>query len=113
MKKNNISKVLILCTLIISTAVGIKAYSYSGRYGGTDGKSINFVWWTGWNIQGDYTEATAANRPDSNSYWKQVYARCGEDGSYSEWAAPATKQIRHKDLGPYTTDKYEAKAFWQ
>lgn len=103
---------LITCCVITGSTLGVSAASSSGRYGGPDGQSIDKEWHTGWNIQGDYLEATASNRSDSPAYQKRVYARSGTDGSYSEWVYSGRHSITHKDFGPYKTDLYEARFYW-
>ena len=76
-----------------------------------DGKSINYEWHTGWNVQGDYTEETTSNRADSPSYQKRVFARSGADGSYSEWVPSGRTSLAHKDFVPYKTDLYDARFY--
>ena len=103
----------IICAFALAGSfIGVAAASETGRYGGNDGMSINKEWHTGWNVQGDYLEATASNRADSPAYQKRVYARSGVDGSYSEWVPSGRTSVTHKDLGPYHTDLYEARFYW-
>lgn len=100
-----------MCSLSGSFITTIAA-SKSGTYGGTNGRSINKEWHTGWNVQGDYAYAKASNRSDSPAYQKRVYARSGTNGSYSEWVYSGQHSISHKDFGPYRTDLYEARFYW-
>lgn len=111
MKKRNFAIYIVMC-MLVGSVLGVSAASGSGRYGGKDGKSINKQWHTGWNIQGDYTQATSSNRSDSAAYMKRVYARSGVEGCYSEWVPSGRSSITLKDFGPYKTDKYEAKFYW-
>ncbi len=98
--------------LLVGSILGVNAASASGRYGGWNGVSLNYSWHTGWNINGDYTQATATNRSDSTAFMKRVYARSGTDGSYSEWVRSGAHSISHKDFGPYGTNRYEARFYW-
>ncbi len=111
MKNKNIGVFFAVCALA-GSVVGVSAASASGRYGGADGKSINYDWHTGWNIQGDYTQATATNRADSKAYMKRTYARSGTEGSYSQWVSSGRHSISVKDFGPYKTDLYDARFYW-
>lgn len=111
MKKSRLCAFMTVCALA-GSVLGVSAASGSGRYGGWDGQSIDKEWWTGWNVQGDYTQAQATNRSDSPAYMKRVYARSGVEGSYSEWVPSGRTSISCKDFGPYKTDLYEAQFFW-
>lgn len=90
---------------------GVSVASAGGRYG-DDGKAINYEWHTGWNVQGNYTEAPTSNRADSPAYQKRVFARSGADGSYSEWVPSGRTSVTHKDFVPYKTDLYDARFYW-
>lgn len=102
---------LAIC-ILSGFVVGISAASGKGRYGGSDGMSIDKEWHTGINIIGNYTEGTASNRYDSPAYQKRVYVRSGENGSYSEWVSSGRHSITHKDFGPFGTDLYEVRFYW-
>lgn len=111
MKKRSFGTFLTMC-ILAGSIMGVSAASGSGYYGGSDGKSISKEWHTGWNVSGDYTQAKASNRGGYTAYMKQVYARSGDDGSYSDWVRSGTNSVTHKDYGPYRTSKYEARFYW-
>lgn len=110
--KKKIAKYATITILLITCTVSVYAYSFSGVYGGPGNISIAWEWWTGWNVNGDYTESVATNRSGQAAYAKQVYARSGTDGSYSEWKSSGTQEARVKDSGPYGTSDYAADAYW-
>lgn len=95
-----------------ASMLSVCAYSYSSYYGGATGQDISWNWWTGWNINGDYTEAVAANRPGHSAYMKRAYARMGSEGSYSEWKRSGDHEARVKDYGPFGSPEYEARGYW-
>lgn len=111
MNKRNFCAFLTVC-IFAGTVLGVTAASGSGFYGGTDGSSIRKEWHTGWNISGDYTLARATNCGGNKAYMKQVYSRSGDSGSYSDWVSSGTNSVSHKDFGPYGTDAYEARFYW-
>lgn len=102
-------KYLAFACAVSGTLGTVGAYSESGSYGGSDGKSIRSEWWTGWNITGDYTEAHAKEK--YGKYYKRVYARSGSEGSYCDWAGYGIEAWQ-KDMGPYSTRDYEARFYW-
>lgn len=114
MKLTKAFKSLLLVSLFaVLSVVSVSAASDSGVYGGNDKKSLTWAWHTGFAINGDYTQATATNRTGYPAYMKRVYARSGVDGSYSGWVASGTHSISHKDYGPYRTDLYDARFYWE
>lgn len=105
-------KVFLSIILLMGTFISASAYSYSSYFGGKSGSDISWNWWTGWNVQGDYTEAVAANRAGHPAYMKRAYARSGATGVYSDWMYSGDYEARAKDYGPYGTTDCAAYGYW-
>ena len=110
--KKAFMSLLLMVSFALFFTITVGAASDDGFYGGYDGVSLTWEWHTGWNLNGDYTQATAANRPSKPAYMKRVYARSGDSGSYSEWVPSGTQSITQKDFGPYNTSLYDARFYW-
>lgn len=65
----------------------------------------------GFNIfKGDWIEGTMSNgTAEARKYEKQVYARSGAGGTYSDWS---TGTITHRDWGALNNGYSEVRGFW-
>lgn len=68
----------------------------------------------GWSLKGLWVEGTMSNgTPEAKNYEKQVYARSGGKGSYSDWAPKTQSSITHRDYGAFDDDYAEVKGDWR
>lgn len=68
----------------------------------------------GTSLQGKWIEGTMSNgAPAAYNYQKQVYARSGAGGTYSDWAKKSTRSITHRDYGSLFDDYAEVKGYWR
>ena len=65
-------------------------------------------------INGKWVEGTMSNgASDAWNYQKQVYARSGASGTYSDWAPKRQGSITHRDYGSFTDDYAEVRGNWR
>lgn len=98
---------LFLGAMTLGTVAGVSAAEGGWNYGPDN--SLSCQWWTGWNINGDYTETHARN----TGYEKRAYARSGGEGKWSDWGSKVTFDTHIKDMGPYGTNQYDADATYR
>lgn len=106
MKKSLIAVVAVVATLMAGAVTSLAA---SGTEWMGSNNNLKFSWHTGWNVQGDYTYAELVGYGNE----KQVYARSGDSGEYSDWVSATTQKVSAKNFGPYKTKKYEAHGYWR
>lgn len=113
MFKKSCLKFCMMGAILASSLIGISAYSYASTFGGKTDNDIDWMWWTGWNVQGDYTEAVATNRSGHAAYMKKADAKSGPGGyTTSGWVSSGTQEARAKDFGPHSTNEYSAYGYW-
>ncbi len=65
-------------------------------------------------IQGLWVQGTMSNGTnEAYNYHKQVYARSGASGTYSEWAKKSAPSITHRDYGAFDDDYAEVRGNWK
>lgn len=68
----------------------------------------------GTSIKGLWVEGTMSNGTnEAYNYQKQVYARSGASGTYSEWAKKSAYSITHRDYGAFGNQYSEVRGYWK
>ena len=69
---------------------------------------------SGVSLRGCWTEGTMSNGTKAAyDYYKQVYAREGDGGTYSDWAPKTKPSITHRDYGSFSSDYAEVRGYWK
>lgn len=102
----------IMCFSLIVTVVS--AVVVSAGYNLGPNNIFHMECANGINLQGAWTQGTMSNgAQEAYNYEKQVYAREGNTGTYSEWAPKSQASITHRDYGGYTSGYAEVKGYWR
>ena len=72
------------------------------------GSSVKGLW-----VQGTMSNSCIAGNNECKKYEKQVYARSGASGSYSNWAPITQASITHRDYGSFFDDYAEVQGYWK
>lgn len=92
MKK--LKKFGIILFLSLTTIVTVAAASGTIWYAGN---TIKLSWYTDYNTSGDYIDATMTGYGST----KCVYARMGENGTYSKVVESSELSVQVRDYGPF------------
>lgn len=71
------------------------------------GSSIKGLW-----VQGTMSNGCKSGNNECLKYEKQVYARSGAGGTYSDWAPRTQTSITHRDYGAFNNDYAEVRGLW-
>lgn len=70
---------------------------------------------TGVAYNGLWVQGTMSNgvQSECEKYEKQVYARSGDGGTYSDWAPKSQRSVTHRDYGAFGNDYASVSGNWR
>ncbi len=83
---------MILFSLFLISCFAASGVSWHGTC-----NNIRHTWHTGTTLKGDYMFSDAGGYGNK----KKVYARMGEEGTYSKWVGSQTHYVSVTDYGPF------------
>ena len=94
MKKTNFFKISVLSLLLLcATMTSVSAYVITGTF-----ENLKGFHETGYTVlKGDWIEVTLQGYGNE----KQVYARMGAEGEYSDWISSESFKAYKKNYGPF------------
>lgn len=108
MKKHLIFTVLCLMITLVSASLVSAGYNFGPNNIFHMEASAGINW-----LRGEWVEGTMSNgHPDARNYFKRIYARSGDGGTYSDWAPKDQTSITHRDYGAFGNDYAVVKGEW-